>query len=78
MGSIIPEFQDTLTKLRMMQLKYSTLTNRLSTPLNSQLPTVVSMHGTKIRESLLNDKFARKLNITDDIIVGRNQGSFVH
>jgi len=34
------------------------------------------MHGAKIREQLLNDKFAKKLNITGDILVGRSQGSF--
>ena len=34
-GSIIPEFQETLSTLRLVQLKYSTLTSRLSTPANS-------------------------------------------
>lgn len=71
-GNLVPEFSEVLERLRKVTTKYETLMSRL----NPQGPpsTISATHGSKIRELLLNDKFARKIKLVDDFSTGRQGG----
>lgn len=72
LGKMVPEFREGLDMMRRTALKYNTLTNRLSTTsTKTHQPTALAILGAKIREQLKSDKFAKKIHITDDIVVSR-------
>lgn len=68
-GNLVPEFSKVLDRYRIVTVKYETMMNRLN-PSGLQ-STILSMHGSKIKEILSNDKFARKIKLVDDFTMGR-------
>ena len=67
-GNLVPEFSEVLDRLRKVTTKYDTLMTRLNPP--GLQNTILSMHGSKLKELLMSDKFARKIKLVDDFSSG--------
>lgn len=72
-GNLVPEFGEALERLRTVSTKYDTLMQRLNP--SGLHPTVLNMHGGKLRELLMSDKFAKKIKLVDDFSAGRQAGN---
>lgn len=72
-GNLVPEFGKALERLRTVSTKYDTLMQRLNP--SGLHPTVLNMHGGKLRELLMSDKFAKKIKLVDDFSAGRQAGN---
>jgi len=57
LGKFMPEFQDAISMMRKVNLKYNTLTQRLSSGNTSAGATALSIWGAKVKELIQSDKF---------------------
>ena len=57
--------------MQIINLKYNTLTNRLSTENNLHSLTALSIIGAKVRDRLNEDPFCVQIKVVNDITVSR-------